>query len=157
VAGTKFIVLQLKQIIRTGIFALIGIAAIIALILIVVPKGHKEAAESASVAYKPGVYSARIILHNRPVSVNVTVNESEIVSVELAELSATQEVFYPLFKPTMETLSHEIVDKQTTAIIPPEDAEYTGRILLDAVDSALAKAAEAAAAEEVKNAEGGEQ
>lgn len=115
---------------------MLGLAVIIALILIIAPK--KKAAEGA--LYNPGTYSARIILHNKPVNVSVTVSESEITAIELSDMEETQEVFYPLFKPTMDTLAKEILKKQTTAITPPTNAEYTGRILLDAVNTALLKA-----------------
>jgi uncharacterized protein with FMN-binding domain len=142
VSGTKIFVLQLKDVIKTFVFAVLGLVLILLLIYLFVPRNKQEPAATGGTGsiYKPGSYSAEIILHNSPVDVSVTVSEDEILSVTMTSLAETQEVFYPLFKPVMDTLSKEIVEYQTTKLTPSSDYPITGQILLDAVQAALNKA-----------------
>jgi len=134
---TRFMVFQLKQIIRMGIFVLIGLVILIMLITFLTPRRNNQ----STALFVPGTYTSQIILHNRPVLVEVTVTRDQIVSVELTNMLESQEVFYPLFRPTMDELSREIVRYQSTgAVTVADSAPVTGKILIDAVDAALAKA-----------------
>ncbi len=137
--GTKIVVFQLKDIVKKMIYLLIGIVVIIFLIIVFVPK-EKAKEQETSALYKPGTYYSEIILHNSPVRVLVTVNDNEIENVTLTELDETQEVFYPLFKPTMENLSKEIVNNQTLDVPLTRESAYTEEILIDAIRTALSQA-----------------
>ena len=147
--GTKIVVLQLKQLIKSALLALGGLILIILLIYFLVPKGGGGGTGDSSGAnaakYMPGTYAAQIILHNYPVDVLVTVTDKEITGVTLSEMPETGKAFYPLFKPTMETLSKEIIDTQTTNVISAQETEFTTKVLLSAVNAALEKAAYQAA------------
>jgi len=134
--GAKIFVLQVKDIIRTGIFVLIGLLLIILLVMALLPK--KEA--SAQAVYAPGTYTAQIILHNKPVNIEVTVSEHDIMGIALTGMEESQELFYPLFKPTMSHLSKEVVKQQTTNIPTTADSAVTSNILLRAIRAALAQA-----------------
>jgi uncharacterized protein with FMN-binding domain len=141
VGGTKIFVLQLKDVIKTILFAVLGLVLILLLIYLFVPRNSNEpAATTGEAAYVPGSYAAEIILHNSPVEISVTVSDEEILSVTMTNMAETQEVFYPLFQPVMETLSKDIVEYQTTQLEPSVDYPITSQILLDAVQSALDKA-----------------
>lgn len=85
-------------------------------------------------------YSSEIILHNNPIEVMVEVDESKILAIKIKDINKAQEVFYPLFKPTMEMLSREIIQYQSLNIPTINDYSVTGKILLSAVDNALQKA-----------------
>lgn len=133
--GTKIVVVQLKELIKTAIFAVIGIALIGFLIYFFIPKDDK-----AQAMYVPGTYSSEIVLHNNPVSINVTVSEDEITDIQMVNMGETQEVFYPLFQPAIEELAQEIIDKQSLDVSTTSDTSVTSRILLDAVGAALEQA-----------------
>lgn len=133
--GTKIIVVQLKELIKTAVFAVIGILLIILLIYFFIPKDNNKQA-----LYIPGIYSSEIVLHNNPVSIEVTVSENEIEDIQLMNMGETQEVFYPLFEPAMEELAKEIIDRQSLEVSTSTDTSVTSQILLDAVGSALEKA-----------------
>ena len=137
--GTKIIVLHMKQIIKSCLFALIGLIIIGILIFFFIPKNKNEKIKTSAI-YIPGTYFSQIILHNKPVNVEVSVNENEIVSIKLDDINDTQEVFYPLFKPAMEMLSREIIHYQSVNIPTINDYAVTGKILISAVDNALQKA-----------------
>lgn len=139
--GTKIFVLQLKELIKSAIFALAGLALIILLIYLFVPHDKEQPATPSSAAlYQPGTYSSEIILHNNPVQVDVTVSDNEIISVSMQNMAENQEVFYPLFEPAMETLSQAILENQSLEITPSADYPVTGGILLKAVNAALEQA-----------------
>ena len=140
-AGTRIFVLQLKDVIKTTIFAVLGLVLILFLVYLFIPRGNDaEPAVGTGALYIPGTYSAQIMLNNSPVAVDVTVSVDEILMVNMTNLEETQAVFYPLVKPVMEKLAKEIVAYQTTDITPSSEYPITGKILLDAVDSALSKA-----------------
>jgi len=134
--GVKVFVLRLKDVIRTGLFVLAGLVLILILVWALLPK---KAAPTATL-YEPGVYAAQIILHNKPISVEVTVSEDEITNIVLTGMAETQAVFYPLFQPTMDRLAREILTSQTTEIEAPADSAMTSDILLRAIRTALAQA-----------------
>ena len=135
--GTRIIVLQLRQIIKTAVFVFLGLAVILLLIYLFIPRNKPEV---RSDLYVPGTYTAEIILHNNPVDVSVEVSENRILDVTMTNLAETQEVFYPLFQPAMKDLSKAIVESQNTDIVPSTDYPITGQIILDAVNAALAQA-----------------
>ena len=140
-AGTRIFVLQLKDVIKTTLFAVMGLALILLLVYLFVP--HSKDTEStggASALYIPGTYSAQIILNDAPVTVDVTVSADEILTVKMTNFGETQAVFYPLVQPVMDTLAKEIVEYQTTDITPSSDYPITGKVLLNAVQKALNKA-----------------
>ena len=137
--GSRFIVLRMSHIIRTAAIALIGLIIIIALVMVILPKGGKKTA-TAQATYNPGTYSSQIILYNSPVDVLVTVDENAIQTISMSEMEENAELFYPLFKPTLETLANKIIEKQTTNVMTTTETMYTGMILLEAVNNALARA-----------------
>ena len=137
---SRFVVLQMKDIVRTGIFVVIGLVLLIVLIWAIMPRG---AADAGARNFVPGTYTSYIIIHNRPIGVSVTVDDSKIIDIVLSDMAESQEVFYPLIRPTMAVLSQEVIDRQTTNIEGPAEAAVTSRILLDAINNALMQASAA--------------
>ncbi|MDR1663838.1 MAG: hypothetical protein LBR83_02820 [Clostridiales bacterium] len=137
--GTKIFVLQMKDLIRTAVFAVLGLILIVLLVVLFIPKSDGAQAESS--LYIPGVYTSSIILNGEPVEVRVTVSDTEITAVEMANLGEVQEVFYPLFTPTMNDLASEVLQYQSADIVPVTDYPVTADILRQAVSSALQLAA----------------
>ena len=142
-ARTRFVVLRMKDIVRTGIFILIGVILLVALIWAVMPSrssegGMGEAFEPGS--FVPGTYTSYIILHNRPVSISVTVDDSAILDIAISDMDQSLEVFYPLIRPTMAELSQKVLNTQSTKIETGVEVQYTSMILLDAINMALLQA-----------------
>lgn len=141
--GTKIIVLQLKELIKTGIFAVIGLIFIIMLIYFFIPKDKSSSSSNTSEPsslYNAGTYSSEILLHNAPLNLEVTVTENEIISVEFMNLTDAHTAFYPLLEATMNELSSEVISKQTTNLETSIDSEVTSKLLLSAIDTAIAQA-----------------
>lgn len=133
--GTKIFVFRLREVIKT---ALIGLAAVAVILLLV--WFFTSDKDGGQTAYIPGTYTAQLSLRNEPVTVEVTVTENEITSIDLLDMSEVQEVFYPLVKPAFAELSEQILSKQTTKIKTSEEQPVTSQLLLEAIDNALVQA-----------------
>ncbi len=139
-AKTKIVVLHMKELIYTIIFAGLGILLIILLICMFLPdKEKKESVETMQ--YTPGVYTSSIVFGEQSFDVQVTVDESEIQSVSLLNLDETITTMYPLVETTMESLSEQICESQSVENLSyTSDNQYTATVLLNAVEDALEKA-----------------
>lgn len=136
--GTKIIVLKLKEIIKTALIVIAGIILILLLIKFFLPKDKDNAGESAR--YTPGTYTAEIYLSKGSADVEVTVSEDKITKVTLKNIDESQEVFYPLLKPTMEIIASEILETQSLTVDIPSENTVTGQVLVGAIEEALGKA-----------------
>ena len=147
---TKIMVLRMRELIYTGIFIALGIVLIILLIFMFKPK--KTAApdtapstnqtSTSDAKYIPGVYTTPITLNNSALDVEVTVDADHINSIRLVNLSETVTTMYPLVQPALEEIADQIYEAQSTENITySEDSKYTSQILLNAVEDALALAA----------------
>jgi uncharacterized protein with FMN-binding domain len=135
--GTKIVVVQLKQLIKTGAFAVLSLSLVIMLAYVFVPSSSDD---YALVRYVPGTYSTQIMLDQNPISVDVTVSELEILAIELNNLSDSQAVSYPLLQPTMDKIATEIIETQSLEVEVASGQVETGRLLLQAVYSSLDQA-----------------
>lgn len=133
-SGTKFMVIKFKELLKTAIFAILGILIIIAIIYFLVPKGSDTA------LYNPGTYTSSIILDHEEIDVKVTVDETSIKDIALVHTTESLPVFYPLFEETATSMAGEIVKKQTLDIIIPEEASVTAQLLMDAISDGLEQA-----------------
>lgn len=146
---TKIVVLHVKELIYTGIFAALGILFIILLIIMFLPKEEKKETMSAVTqqtttdSYVPGVYTTSLILNDNVVEIEVTVDEKNINAIRLVNLDEAVTTMYPLIQPSFEDLADQIIKSQSLeGITYPDDSKYTSMILLDAIESSLNKALE---------------
>ena len=142
---TKIVVLRMKEIIYTAIF--IGLAIFLILLFFFMFRSEKEApaptAESASPAvYAPGVYSASLSLGRQNVNVEVAVSPDRISAVTLVPLSDSVAAMYPLMQPSMDALSAQILESLSLEGLEyPAGSQYTSMALMNAIKTAVAKAA----------------
>lgn len=142
---TKIVVLRMKEIIYTAIF--IGLAIFLILLFFFMFRSEKEApaptAESVSPAvYAPGVYSASLSLSRQNVNVEVAVSPDRISAVTLVPLSDSVAAMYPLIQPSMDALSAQILESQSLEGLEyPAGSQYTSMALMNAIKTAVAKAA----------------
>lgn len=136
---TKIIVLHMKEIIYTAIFAALGILIILLLFFMFSPGQKKNAAGQKR--YAPGIYTQAVTLNNTNLEVEVAVDESAITSIRINNLDETVAAMYPLLQPAIEDLAHQICETQSLdAIRLSEENPYTSQLLLNAVEDALKKA-----------------
>ncbi len=143
---TKIVVLHLKELIYTGIFAVLGILLIILLIIMFLPKNDKKNAvttmtQTSTNTYIPGVYTTSLILNDNVVEIEVTVDEKNINSIRLVNLDEAVTTMYPLIQPSFESLASQIIVNQSLdGITYPDDSKYTSMILLNAISVSVEKA-----------------
>ena len=72
----------------------------------------------------------------------VVVDDSHINSISLVNLDETTAAMYPLMQPALDNLTQQIYEKQSLEDISyADDNQYTSMVLLNAIESALEKAA----------------
>lgn len=146
---TKIVVLHLKELIYTGIFAALGILFIVLLIIMFLPKEEKRETISTTLtqttenSYVPGVYTTSLILNDNIVEIEVTVDEHNINSIRLVNLDDAVATMYPLIQPSFEELADQIIRNQSLeGVTYPDESKYTSMVLLDAITNSLEKALE---------------
>ena len=143
---TKIVVLHVKELIYTGIFAALGILFIVLLIIMFLPEDEKKETSSTltqttSNTYVPGVYTTSLILNDNVVEIEVTVDEHNINSIRLVNLDEAVATMYPLIQPSFEELADQIIHNQgIDSITYPDESKYTSMVLLDAITNSLEKA-----------------
>lgn len=136
----------MKELIYTGIFAALGILFIILLICMFLPKSDKKETmsnviETTANNYIPGVYTTSLVLNDSVVDIEVTVDEHNINSIRLVNLSDAVTTMYPLIEPSFEQLANQIMEEQNLINITyPDESKYTSMVLMDAIRSSLNKA-----------------
>lgn len=139
-AKTRIVVLHMKELIYTVIFAGLGILLVVLLLFMFWPKGSNgESVETMN--YTAGVYSSSVMFGSHNVDVQVIVDENRINSISLVNLDDSVETMYPLMRPALEAISEQVISKQSTeGITYNADNQYTSLVLLNAVENALTKA-----------------
>ena len=137
---TKIVVLHMKEIIYTAIFAVLAIILILLLVFMFRPGAKKDAGNTEK--FTPGIYTSTVSLNNTALEVEVTVDESHINSIRFANLDETVTAMFPLIQPTMEEIAQQVCEKQSLEDIRySEETPYTSQVIINAIDDALKKAA----------------
>ena len=140
---TKIVVLHLKELIYTGIFAVLGILFIILLIIMFLPrsKDKDSAIIPPSNTYMPGIYTTSLLLNDNVVDIEVAVDETSINDIRIVNLDEAVTAMYPLIEPTFEDLVAQICETQSLdGLTYSDDNKYTSLVLLDAIRTSLDKA-----------------
>lgn len=167
---TKIVVLHMKELIYTGIFAALGILFIILLIIMFLPgknnsgtspdkstntessgettpqepdtnNGPDSKPTASGSVYIPGVYTTELVLNDQIIDVEVIVDKDNINSVRLVNLNEAITTMYPLLQPTFDSICNQIYEKQTLDNITYNtESKYTSLVLLEAIKNSLDKA-----------------
>ena len=126
---TKVVVLHMKEIIYTVIFAVLAIVLILLLIFMFRP-GHHSGSNDKKI-YTPGIYTSDITLNNTALEVEVTVDETHINSIRFTNLNDSITTMYPFIEPAIEDIEN---------IQYSSDTPYTSQLIVQAIENALKKA-----------------
>ena len=136
---TKIVVLHMKEIIYTAVFAALAIILILLLVFMFLPKNKESKTNEEK--YMPGVYTSTVTLNNTALEVEVTVDETHINSIRFSNLDESVTTMFPLIQPTIEDIAEQVYDSQSLDNIQlSEDSPYTSQIIVNASDEALKKA-----------------
>lgn len=143
-AKTKIVVIQMKELIYTAIFAGLGILLIVLLVIMFFPsrKEKNKVSDTASESrYLPGVYHSQITLGDSTLNLEVVVDADQIKSVSFVNLEESVTTMYPLIKPSLDSIEEELVKGTDINDIPlSEKSKYTETLLLEGIKTALTKA-----------------
>jgi len=160
-AKTKIVVLHMKELIYTGIFAALGILFIVLLVIMFLPDKEQTgdtdtttpptvsngnltggtASVSSESLYIPGIYTTELILGGNTIDVEVIVSQEAISSIRLVDLSESVTTMYPLLEPTLESICEQVYETQSLENIEyGAESKYTSLVLLEAIRTALDKA-----------------
>ena len=156
-AKTKIVVLHMKELIYTAIFAVLGILFIVLLAMMFLPgkdkdKGGEPKMEDTSGSepvmaeisslYIPGVYTTQLLLGNESLDVEVIVDKDSITSIRLVEVSDAVATMYPLLQPTLDSICEQVYAQQSLeSVTYTAESKYTSLVLLEAIQASLDKAA----------------
>ena len=136
---TKIVVLHMKEIIYTIVFAILAILLVLLLVFMFAPKNND--AKTNEQKYIPGIYTSTVTLNTTALEVEVTVDESHINSIRFSNLNDTITTMYPLIQPTIEDIAEQVYQTQSLENIEyNDDNPYTSQIIVNAIREALEKA-----------------
>ncbi len=139
-AKTKIVVLQLKELIYTGIFVILGIFLILLLVFMFLPD-KKEPIAEPTMNYVAGVYQTSIKLNNSSIDLEVVLDQDHINSIRLIPLEESVSVMYPLVEPALDDIAAQVCENQSLENISyNSDNQYTSMVLLNAIEDCLEKA-----------------
>lgn len=139
-AKTKIVVIQLKEIIYTVIFAALGILLILLLIFMFRDK-DEETASTETALYTAGTYSSTITLNDMALNLVVVVDKNHINKVSIENIDESITMMYPLLEPSLDSIAMQLYDDVPLEQVElSEDKKYTQQLLLDAIAVALEKA-----------------
>ena len=140
-SATKILVFKLKELVITGVIALLAVILLILFIIHITTKNKTEALQPAKEMFNPGIYTASIVLSGNSMDVEVCVDESQIKSVRLINTSEEIQTMYPLLSTSILDIESQLKENGTTSKVTyPQEAKYTSIVLLKAIELALSKA-----------------
>ncbi|HPU63212.1 MAG TPA: hypothetical protein PK304_03575 [Mobilitalea sp.] len=139
-AKTKIVVIQLKEIIYTVIFAALGILLILLLIFMFSGKDKEDVATDTKL-YKAGVWTTSIPLSDTVINLEVILDEDHIKSVRIVNIDETITTMYPLVEPALEEISAQLSNGVPIEQLQlKDDSKYTQTLLIEAIKVVLEKA-----------------
>ena len=140
-AKTKIVVIQLKEIIYTVIFAALGILLILLLIFMFRGDKDDEVTSTGTNLYTAGVWTSSIALNDMAINLEVVVDKDHINSVSIKNIDESITTFYPLVEPTLEAIAMQLYDDvPIDQVKVMEDSKYTQQLLIEGIKVALEKA-----------------
>ncbi|MBE6008452.1 MAG: hypothetical protein E7235_04560 [Lachnospiraceae bacterium] len=131
---SRFIVIKLKDIIKTTVFILAALILLTTLIIFLNKAVFSEA------RYTPGTYTSVMSFGEEEVTVNVTVNKNRIKDITVSKPSETVTVFYPLLSPSAEDVCSKVMEAQSTDVEVSLTNPVTESLVLDAIRECISLA-----------------
>ena len=133
--STKFVVVKARELVKTAVFAVLGVIIIVGLITFFLHIGDDE----KTGMYRDGTYYGEMETGGEITEIAVVIENGEIADVSVEETSEAVAVFYPLLETAVEEVGREVVATQSLTVeVSPENA-YSAQLVLDAVAECLEK------------------
>lgn len=134
--STKFVVVKAKELVKTAVFAVLGVIIIIGLITFFLNMGKDE----DTGLYRDGTYYGEMNMGQETAEIAVTVEDGEISAISMEDPGEAVAAFYPLLETAAEEVGCEVVATQSLTIeVDPENA-HSAQLVLNAIAEGLEKA-----------------
>ena len=134
--STKFVVVKAKELIRTAVFAVLGVIIIVGLITFFLHMGDNE----STGLYRDGTYYGEMETGGEMTEIAVEIENGEIADVSMGDPTETVAVFYPLLEETAELVRQAVVESQDLTVEVAPENTHSAQLVLDAVAECLEKA-----------------
>ncbi len=134
--STKFVVVKAKELIKTAVFAVLGVIIIVGLITFFLHMGDEE----NTGMYRDGTYYGEMEVGGEVAEIAVEIRNGQIADVSMEEPAEAVTVFYPLLETAAEEVGQAVVATQSLTVeVEPENA-HSAQLILDTVAECLEKA-----------------
>ncbi|MBR4113348.1 MAG: hypothetical protein IKK54_01645 [Anaerotignum sp.] len=134
--NTKFVVVKARELVKTAVFAILGVIIIVGLITFFLHMGDDE----NTGMYRDGTYYGEMKTGGEITEIAVKVKDGRIAEISMDEPAEAVAVFYPLLETAVEEVGREVVATQSLTVeVSPENA-YSAQLILEAVAECLQKA-----------------
>lgn len=137
--GGKFVVIKLRELIKTAVFAVMGVIIIAGFIWFFINLGGGDGQKEYG-NYKDGTYYTKVALGEENAMVKVAIEQGNIADITLDGFSDTAMVFYPLLEPALEEVAREVIKTQSFEISVSNQNVYSAQAILQGVATALEQA-----------------
>ena len=134
--STKFVVVKAKELVKTAVFAILGVIIIVGLITFFLHMGDKE----NTGLYRDGTYYGEMNLEGETAEVSVKIKNGKIKEVSMGELTEVVSVFYPLLEMTAEEIGNAVVENQSLSVEVSAENAHSAQRVLDAIAECLEQA-----------------
>ena len=134
--STKFVVVKAKELIKTAVFAVLGVIIIVGLITFFLHMGDEE----NTGMYRDGTYYGEMEVGGEITEIAVEIRDGQIADISMEEPAEAVTVFYPLLETAAEEVGQAVVATQSLTVeVEPENA-HSAQLILDTVAECLEKA-----------------
>ena len=134
--STKFVVVKARELIKTAVFAVLGVIIIVGLITFFLRMGDEE----NTGMYRDGTYYGEMEVGGEVTEIAVEIRDGQIADISMEEPAEAVTVFYPLLETAAEEVGQAVVATQSLTVeVEPENA-HSAQLILDTVAECLEKA-----------------
>lgn len=134
--STKFVVVKAKELIKTAVFAVLGVIILVGLITFFLRMGDEE----NTGMYRDGTYYGEMELGGEITEIAVEIKNGEIADVSMEKPAEAVAVFYPLLETAAEEVGQAVVATQSLTVeVEPENA-HSAQLILDTIAECLQQA-----------------
>ena len=134
--STKFVVVKAKELVKTAVFAVLGVIIIVGLITFFLNMGKDE----DTGIYRDGTYYGEMNVGQETAEIAVTVEDGKIAAIFMEDPGEAVAAFYPLLETAAEEVGREVVATQSLTIeVDPENA-HSAQLVLNAIAEGLEQA-----------------
>ena len=134
--STKFVVVKARELIKTAVFAVLGVIIIVGLITFFLHMGDEE----NTGMYRDGTYYGEMEVGGEVTEIAVEIRDGQIADISMEEPAEAVTVFYPLLETAAEEVGQAVGASQSLTVEGEPENAHSAQLILDTVAECLEKA-----------------